>query len=219
MNHSVAAVAWYRFRATFHRRWGGYLAIVLLVGLVGGLAMGSIAAARRTQSSFPVYAASTYPAEYQALNAYLDPAIGDRSGYYPARAAAIARLPGVRLAETTLGFDANITLLSKLHSDVAPGEKPPVFEGSTDGDFTDEDRVTLVAGRMFNPSNPDEVVMNAQAAKELGLHIGSTVRIGFNTDAQLLSPTCCTLKADPPKVVAELRLVGIVGFAPALVEA
>ena len=30
-------VAWFRFRATFHRSWGGYLALVLLVGLVGGL--------------------------------------------------------------------------------------------------------------------------------------------------------------------------------------
>jgi hypothetical protein len=59
--------------------------------------MGSIAAARRTQSSVPVYVASINPAEYQALNAYLDPAIGDSSGHYPARAAAI---PGQIAART-----------------------------------------------------------------------------------------------------------------------
>ena len=32
-------VPWYRFRATFGQRWPGYLAIALLVGLVGGVAM------------------------------------------------------------------------------------------------------------------------------------------------------------------------------------
>ncbi|MGO9875943.1 MAG: hypothetical protein ACLPVY_19365 [Acidimicrobiia bacterium] len=51
----VLRVAGFRFRATFGRRWGGLLAIVLLVGLVGGLAIGAVAGARRTQSSFPGY--------------------------------------------------------------------------------------------------------------------------------------------------------------------
>jgi hypothetical protein len=38
------------------RRWrgrGGYLAAVILVGLVGGVAMAAVASARRTQSVFP----------------------------------------------------------------------------------------------------------------------------------------------------------------------
>jgi hypothetical protein len=54
----VLRVAWYRFRATFARRWGGYLSVVLLVG---GISMGSIAAGRRTQSSYPTFLASTNP--------------------------------------------------------------------------------------------------------------------------------------------------------------
>jgi hypothetical protein len=41
-------VGWYRFAATFGRRWGGYLTLVLLIGLIGGIALGSVAAARRT---------------------------------------------------------------------------------------------------------------------------------------------------------------------------
>jgi hypothetical protein len=41
-------VAWYRFRVTLRRRRGGYLALALLIGLVGGIALGSAAAARRT---------------------------------------------------------------------------------------------------------------------------------------------------------------------------
>src|ERR1035438_9758824 len=59
----VRRVAWYRFRATFGRRWGGYLSVVLLIGLIGGIAMASTAAGRRTQSSYPTFLASTNPSE------------------------------------------------------------------------------------------------------------------------------------------------------------
>ena len=59
----MLTVVWYRFRTTFRRRWSGYVAIVLLIGLVGGLAMASIAGARRTQSSFPTFLASTSPSD------------------------------------------------------------------------------------------------------------------------------------------------------------
>ncbi len=218
MSTGCWTVAWYRFRATFHRRRPGYLSLVLLVGLVGGLALGSIAAARRTQSSFPVYAASTDPTQMEIFDAFLDPAIGDTSGYNAANARALASLPHVKAAYSIVGFDANLTLLSHLHTHAVPGSKPPVFEGSPDGAFVRADRVTLVRGRMANPRREDEVVMNAQAANELGLHLGSTVRLGFNSDAQLLSPTCCTLKADPPPVIVTLRLVGIVVFAQTVVE-
>jgi hypothetical protein len=211
-------VAFYRFRATFGRRWPGYATIILLIGLVGGLAMGAIAGARRTQSSFPVYAASTKPAQVQAFDAFLDPSIGITDGYDPARARILAHLPHVSEATTAVGFDANIVLLSHLHTHGEPAEKPPVFEGSTDGDFTKEDRVTLVQGRLADPKRRDEVVMNAQAAHELGLHIGSTARLGFNSDAQLLNPDCCTLKADPPKVVVTLHLVGIIVLASTVVQ-
>ena len=59
----MLTVGWYRFRATWRRRWPGYLGIVLLVGLVGGLAMGSVAGARRTQSSYPTFLARTNPSD------------------------------------------------------------------------------------------------------------------------------------------------------------
>ena len=51
----------YRFQGTFRRRRGAYLSLVLLIGLVGGLAMGALAAARRTESSFSTFLASTNP--------------------------------------------------------------------------------------------------------------------------------------------------------------
>ena len=73
VNGEVVQLGWYRFRRTFGRRWGEYLTLVLLVGLVGGLAMGSVAAARRTDSSFSVYWASTNPSDLVGGTGVLDP--------------------------------------------------------------------------------------------------------------------------------------------------
>jgi hypothetical protein len=60
---SALRVTWYRFATTFGRRWTGYLSLVLLIGLLGGIGMASVAAARRTQSSFATFLAHTNPSD------------------------------------------------------------------------------------------------------------------------------------------------------------
>ena len=76
MNGQALDVAWYRFRSTLHRRWGGYLTVVLLIGLVGGVAMGAVGGARRTQSAFPNVLATTDASD-------LDVQIGTVGGLCP----------------------------------------------------------------------------------------------------------------------------------------
>jgi hypothetical protein len=101
---NVLGVAWYRFRATFARRGGSYLALVLLIGLVGGVGMGAIAAARRTQSSFSTFLASTNPPDLtvtiygaNANNA------GSNPSHSPRLTREIARLPYVRAVHVAVG--------------------------------------------------------------------------------------------------------------------
>ena len=55
------------FQTGIHRRRANYLTIVLLIGLVGGVAVGSISAARRTQSSFNTFLTSTNPSDLSVL--------------------------------------------------------------------------------------------------------------------------------------------------------
>ena len=43
MIRGALGVAGYRLRATFRHRWGGYLLLVILVALIGGLGLGSLA--------------------------------------------------------------------------------------------------------------------------------------------------------------------------------
>ncbi|MGA2804565.1 MAG: ABC transporter permease [Acidimicrobiales bacterium] len=204
MSH-VLRVAWYRFRATFRYRWGGYLSVVLLVGLLGGLAMGAVAGARRTESSFPVYLASTNPSTIGLFSRYDDPGLGLTTGYDPRLAEAIAHLPLVERAATAIIFDGNINLdaVTGLHPHVTPGETPPSIVGSADGEYSSMDRVSLVEGRLPNQDSTDEAVMNGQAAKEMGIHIGSIIGLPFYTDAQNES-------ANPgkPFLIAKVKMVG-----------
>jgi hypothetical protein len=43
VDRAALRVAGYRFRATFRRRWGGYVAPVVVIALVGGRARGAVA--------------------------------------------------------------------------------------------------------------------------------------------------------------------------------
>src|ERR1700689_4483079 len=99
----VGRVAGYRLRATFGRRSGGYLSLVLLVALVGGLAMGALAAARRTQSSFATYLASTNPSN---LGITVFGGVGSGGGsaptYSPSALRAIERLANVKHVEAAI---------------------------------------------------------------------------------------------------------------------
>ena len=78
-------------QTTFGRRWVGYLSVVLLIGLIGGIAMASIAAGRRTQSSYPTFLASTNPSDL-TVSVY-NTATGAPG---PSLTAKIARLAGVK---------------------------------------------------------------------------------------------------------------------------
>src|SRR5579863_2962837 len=84
----------YRLRATVRRRLGGHVAIALLVAVLGGTAMASIAAARRTQSSYAAFLASTHPSDLTMTTYGATP--GSPANNYSLEVARrLAQLPGV----------------------------------------------------------------------------------------------------------------------------
>jgi FtsX-like permease family/MacB-like periplasmic core domain len=211
----LLCVAGYRIRATFASRWGGYLSLVLLIGLVGGVSMGAVAGARRTDSSFPVFLKSTNPSSLQVLAGFADPALGLVHGYSPRVIHALASMPFVEHSVTTVGFDGSIDLTSikGVHLHITAGETPPGFIGGLGGEYLTQDRVTVVHGRIFAPSRPDEAVMNAQAAAEMEVHVGSVISFPIYTNADTQSSA-----NTPPYRVVRVRLVGIVVFASSVVQ-
>jgi hypothetical protein len=202
-------VAWYQFRATFGRRWGGYLTVVLLVGVVGGLAMGAVAGARRTQSSFPVYLASTNPSDLIVTTAN---AQGNNYGYDPVAVREFSQLPHVRHVESYVGFPW-VQLLDPNGLPAHSGGSgstgvQPVLVGSVDGEFFAQDRVTVIQGRMANPARANEIVLTAQAAKTAGARVGSVARLGFYSLAQESRPGGYANLAPRFRITA--KVVGIV---------
>jgi FtsX-like permease family/MacB-like periplasmic core domain len=179
MSRATWRVAGYRFRATFGGRWGGYLAVVLLIGLVGGLALGAVAAARRTQAAFPAYLASTNPSDLTVLTGVTGP--GPGSGYDPALIRKIAALPHVRRVESYAGL--NVAILAP---GAPPGANSEGLPGSL-GEYFSTDRPTIVQGRMANPDRADEAVIDAKGTPS-SVHVGEVIPLGFYTNAQEASP-------------------------------
>jgi hypothetical protein len=197
----------------------GLATIVVLIGTIGGLAFASVAGARRTESSFPTYLHSTNPSTMQVFSTYDDPGLGVNTGYDPALQKKIAQLPLVKRLTSSIIFDANINLsgVKGIRPRVLPGETPPTVYGSFDGEYSDVDRMSLVSGELANPKSVDQAVMNVQAAKELGVRIGSVIQIPFYTDAQVRLAESGSGPGKPSRIV-KVKMVGEIILANNIVE-
>ena len=199
-------VAWYRFRRTLRRRWTGYLAVTMLLGLVGGLAMGSVAAARRTQGAYPAYLAATNPSDLAVLTG-ISPAPAS-SGYDPAVIRKIAALPGVRHVASYAGLNVAILALDG-HPMPAPYSVVPL-PGSLDGEYFSTDRVTVIQGRLPDRTRPDEIAIDAKGSTG-PVRVGTVGDLGFYTNAQLRQVFAG--KHVTPAVRQRVRVVGAVVYS------
>jgi len=193
-------VARYRFPPTFRRQWSGLLSLALLIGLVGGLALGALAGARRTQSSFPAYLASTDPSDLTVLTALAFTHPGAR-GYDPALVSKIAHLPHVAHVESYAGTNAAVLGADGLVAVNASG-----LPGSIDGEYFHQDRVTVVEGRMPDPRRPDEALVDAKNTPPQ-IHVGSVAPIGFFTNQQEQAPDFGRARVKP-RVRLDIKIVG-----------
>jgi hypothetical protein len=215
VNGRALRVAQYRFRATFGRRWSAYLTLVLLIGLIGGVAMGALAAARRTESSFPTFLASTNASDLSLGTALFDPALGYTNGYDAALVRTISGLPHVRRTESFT--DVYSIPLAPDGEPTKAGQTINMnVEGSVDGLYFNQDRVTVVQGRMADPNRADEIVMTVSAASQLGLHVGQAAPWGTYANSQFSSAG--TGPPPKPALHERLTLVGTVVLNNAVVQ-
>jgi hypothetical protein len=202
----VLRTAWYRFATTFARQWGGYLTVLLLIGLLGGLAMGSVAGARRTLASPAVYAASANLVSFGVGTGVLNQS-GSSSGYDPSLVDTIAHLPHVSHVTTITGL--NLVALNRDGSPNRLDANPGNGSGSVGGAYFEWDKVTVLQGRMADPRNPHEYMMNSLGAQGLGFHVGQVVPFGIYTNEQTQNPKFGTASV-PPHSRIDAKLVGIV---------
>jgi hypothetical protein len=178
VSRSAARLAWYRFRATLRHRLGGYIALAVLIGLIGGIAMASITAARRTDSSYPDYLASTNPSGL-IIQPNSNGAQGETAAQayrlYQGLLTELRHLPHVRALATADAFYAATLTPHGGYGTVLFTQVQLV--ASSDGMFASQDRLTIVQGR--KAVRPDEVVATSRAAATLHLHVGSRLPVGI----------------------------------------
>jgi len=181
-------VARFRFGATFGRRRSGYLALVLLVALLGGLAMGSIAAARRTQSSYPEYLAANRTSQLGGTSAQFLPGQPppNNEGYAPAIIGRIKRLPHVTHVDSVIGINV-LPLDRQGHVANINLDFGLTFAGTLGYGLVD-DRVTVLAGHLPSQNARHVFLVDQVALEKLHLHLGQQLTFGIYSNAQVVSP-------------------------------
>lgn len=209
MTATALRVSWYRLRSTSGRRLGGYLSLIVLIALIGGVAMASIAAGRRTQSSYQAFLRSTNPSD---LSVAVFGPTGQLVGNLTDQ---LRHLPGVSQIHTALA-----PTVFRIEPDGAPDlavVSNVTALSSADGEFVDQDRLALVSGRRADQARPDEGLVDPTAARLLGLHVGSVVPIGLYAPGQLASPKFGTAAVAPAYRI-NMRVVGVVEANNQLIE-
>lgn len=187
-------VVWYRFRATFRGQWSGYLTVIALVALLGGLAMGAVAGARRTQFFYPHYLAGTNPSDLVVGPNVPGASVSNLAQSQPLTEE-FGRLPYVKHV-----VDYTYLLVVPLRKNGTPNPGSALLSaqatpiGSADGEYFSQDRVTVIEGRMADPKAKDEFVTDATLARLTGWHVGQVVSFGAYRFAQASSSGTITGK-------------------------
>jgi ABC-type lipoprotein release transport system permease subunit len=189
-----AAGAFYWWRATRRRSWRAVVAVALIGGLLGTVALGALAGARRTASAYGRY--------LQSINS------SDVSVNLPGPVlqpiAKIAALPGVQDSAAVLGMDALPVIRGRVdHSFLAAG-----LAGSYNGGYFRQDKMTVLAGRLPALDSTSEIVLNQPMARELGAGVGGKVTWQFYRQR----PSGATYPAQRSTFV----VTGIVAIPPVL---
>jgi uncharacterized protein YfiM (DUF2279 family) len=178
MRTAVWRLAWWRFRSTFRQRRAGYLAIVVIVALAGGLSLASVAAARRTQSAFPRLIAASNPSDL-----HIDP-----GPYSPRALRVISHLPGVTSTETYVALSVLRALPNGFANVNSPFNQQVEIVGSLDGLYFNQDRIAMVQGRRAVPTRPNEVVISEQTAHAFNLRVNQHMTFNIYSQSQQNDP-------------------------------
>src|ERR1017187_5394355 len=106
MRPNAFKVGGYRFGATLRSRWTSYVSLVLFIAILGGVAMGTVAGARRTETSFTTLLDSRDASQLNGPIQVYNPQAGYNTGYSASAVAKVRRLPHVAQVEAMVGINA-----------------------------------------------------------------------------------------------------------------
>ena len=179
-------------RVGLRRRWRSLALIVVLVGLAGGVSLGSIAGARRTSSSFDRFLTSSRAQDVLVLGRDIG----------PREIARIRALPGVE----AVGVGRHLALAGADGDFLAGGS---VFAPLDDSLGRDVYRFRIVAGRAPAEGAADEIAVSETFARTSGLRVGDSLPVTAFTPEQLERLASGVDAGEPADLHVSLRVVGI----------
>lgn len=176
------------FRAKLRHRWRSWLAIAILIGVVGGLVLAAMAAGRRTEAAFP---------HFVAAHGF------DTDEYATQPVAKVVKLPGVTSATLLVSPDTGQPTCTCTHP-INPTEFGVILPPQGRSPFK------LVSGRLPDPSAPDQVLASFTFQQDYGVHLGSVIRVPFYAPSQASAYNNAT--GAPPKPRGPTIDLHVVGF-------
>jgi hypothetical protein len=196
----------YRIRAA--ATWRSWLLLVVIMGVGCGVALASVAAARRTASAYPRYLHSARAPD-MVVEPPFDPSEQDvgpavRQRRSDAFLAGVRALPQVKAVSISRGTNATLP-----GADGLPDASRVIQAlASIDGRYLVADRTALVAGRYPAPTRADEVLVDRNFARDLHAGPGATVRIWVQTDPSL-APDASPAELARGSVLDTLQVTGV----------
>jgi hypothetical protein len=201
-------VAWYACRATWRQMWRITVLVAVIGGLLGSVALGALAAARRTDTAYARY--------LHAVNAS-DVAI-DIPGPVMAAVQHIEHAPMSLSSVVWLGMNASPVIKGKVDTSFQTNG----LSGSLDGEFYRQDKVIALAGKL-PPENSTDDVMLTQSEADAFQHQGVTFKVGDRMTWQffngpMASDGLPSNGAPVPGRRVTFRIAAIVATSPALTD-
>jgi hypothetical protein len=189
-------------RTAARRSWRQALVLAVLGGLLGAVALGAVASARRTATAYGRYLASA-----RTSDVFVN-VPGQLPGL-PAGAPArlISALPGVASHAAYLGLNGAPVRRGHVIRSFFLGS----VNGSLDGEFFRQDRLTVVSGRLPRLGSTTELVLTPAVARALRTRVGGRVTYAYQ-------PAGPDGQPDGPSFTRSYRVAAIAEVPPALVD-
>jgi len=183
--------------------------IAVVGGLLGAVALGALAGARRTASAYGRYLAS--------INA--SDAMVNIPGLVPGMPVTrpmmlISQLPGVTQSAVYIGMDAFPVLGGKVDDAFQTNDVTGTLNSSSFGaDGFSQDKMTVLAGRLPSTGSTNQIVLTAGIAAKFRVGVGGTVTYLFSNGG---NPAPGVPRARP--VTRTFRVAAIVAVPPVLTD-
>jgi hypothetical protein len=196
---TVALSCW---RASVRRSWRHALVLALLGGLLGAVALGALAGARRTATAYGRYLAS--------INA------SDVFVNVPGKLPVMTVMRPITLISSLPGIVSHAAYVGLNGLPVVNGRRDHSFltnslNGSLDGEYFRQDRMTVLAGKLPPQESTTTVVLTPATARMFGTGVGGTVRYAY-------SPLGADGRPTGRQFTRSYRVAAIVEVPPALAD-